>query len=1242
MKNTTIFFCLIFLSFFSFGQFNSDIVNQEGKLNANEFMLSQLQNSNLVEFVTAPIEMTLPKVGADLWVSTQVSSPNQKILNNVFEVYYVVSPDNKSWGNWQQLGVNHDLFHKTDNDVINLELVFVDVSSKFIKFKIITSNVIDKTQFEYLKYRIFNFKDSNIDKGESLKMAGAECSCALPAYEDRSDWNCPDGDDASCDDGEIAYTSVTHLIVHHEAGSNTEPAGGWDDRVKSIWTTHVYDNGWCDIGYNWLIDHDGVIYEGRGGGINVQGAHMCGANGNTMGICVLGNMELISIPEDAKNSLIKLLGWRCCLNDIDPLGESFHDDDSPGSNLKNIAGHKDGCSPGYTACPGSNLYAELPDIRASVDDYMSDCELVVGGVENDDPCGAIELIVNTSCDEETYTIEDASESGITIPTCDDPGNIDVWFKFIVPESGIVSVYTESIDIVGADLGLAFYEQSPDCEDIDDIECIGNGNGYMPFEEDIDLSDYACQELLIRVWEYGVIINEGDFKICLYADDPECNPTTVDLESSVSASPSDVMSGEEVTVTVTVENTGDGDAGSTTVSYYIIEGELDCDDFDPSDYDQEDDASVGSLDAGDEEDIEFTFDAPTVTEETIYTIVAYADSEEDEDEDNEVNNWSCDYITVNAVPPPPLPDLESSVSASPSDVLSGEEVTVTVTVENTGDGDAGSTTVSYYIIEGELDCDDFDPSDYDQEDDASVGSLDAGDEEDIEFTFDAPAVDEETIYTIVAYADSEEDEDEDNEVNNWSCDYITVNAVPPPPLPDLESSVSASPSDVLSGEEVTVTVTVENTGDGDAGSTTVSYYIIEGELDCDDFDPSDYDQEDDASVGSLGAGDEEDIEFTFDAPAVDEETIYTIVAYADSEEDEDEDNEVNNWSCDYITIIVNPLPDLESSLSASPSEVLSGEEVTVTITVENTGDGDAGSTTVSYYIIEGELDCDDFDPSDYDQEDDASVGSLGAGDEEDIEFTFDAPAVDEATIYTIVAYADSEEDEDEDNEVNNWSCDYITIIVTQLPDLESSVSASPSDVMSGEEVTIIVTVENTGDGDAGSTTVSYFIIPYELDCDDFDPSDHIQADDAPVGSLGAGDEEEIEFSFDAPAVDEETIYTIVAYADSEEDEVEGNEVNNWSCDYLTIKPLIIEIETFNTLNIEVYPTLVDKEIFVISPSWQDVNISIINAVGQLVEPIITTENPNKLVLNVSNLASGAYILIFNNGVNVQSNKFVIMH
>ena len=122
---------------------------------------------------------------------------------------------------------------------------------------------------------------------------------------------------------------------------------------------------------------------------------------------------------------------------------------------------------------------------------MSDCELVVGGVENDDPCDAIELIVNTSCDEETYTIEDASESGITIPTCDDPGNIDVWFKFIVPESGIVSVYTESIDIVGADLGLAFYEQSPDCEDIDDIECIGNGNGYMPFEEDIDLSDELC-------------------------------------------------------------------------------------------------------------------------------------------------------------------------------------------------------------------------------------------------------------------------------------------------------------------------------------------------------------------------------------------------------------------------------------------------------------------------------------------------------------------------------------------------------------------------------------------------------------------------------------------------------------------------------------------------------------------------------------------------------------------------------
>ncbi|MBK8668457.1 MAG: N-acetylmuramoyl-L-alanine amidase [Saprospiraceae bacterium] len=67
--------------------------------------------------------------------------------------------------------------------------------------------------------------------------------------------------------------------------------------VASIFDFHVNTNGWQDIGYNWLIDPNGVLYEGRGGGENVRGAHMCGYNNNTLGVCVMGNFVSL-IPSD--------------------------------------------------------------------------------------------------------------------------------------------------------------------------------------------------------------------------------------------------------------------------------------------------------------------------------------------------------------------------------------------------------------------------------------------------------------------------------------------------------------------------------------------------------------------------------------------------------------------------------------------------------------------------------------------------------------------------------------------------------------------------------------------------------------------------------------------------------------------------------------------------------------------------------------------------------------------------------
>ena len=75
-----------------------------------------------------------------------------------------------------------------------------------------------------------------------------------PVITSRTDWGCPDGQGNPR--STPSYTTVTHLIVHHTAGSNT--SSDWPAVVRSIWNFHIFTNGWSDIGYNYLIDPNGV------------------------------------------------------------------------------------------------------------------------------------------------------------------------------------------------------------------------------------------------------------------------------------------------------------------------------------------------------------------------------------------------------------------------------------------------------------------------------------------------------------------------------------------------------------------------------------------------------------------------------------------------------------------------------------------------------------------------------------------------------------------------------------------------------------------------------------------------------------------------------------------------------------------------------------------------------------------------------------------------------------------------
>lgn len=157
--------------------------------------------------------------------------------------------------------------------------------------------------------------------------------------------------------------SVRKFVVHHTDSEIRDINGDsrMDNRdyqaiVRAIYHYHTVSRGWGDIGYNYLIDPLGNIYEGRYGGDNVIGAHALCYNNGTMGISIIGNYQNTAVPEPVQQALISLIASRARVHGIDPNGSSS----IRGQILPNVIGHRD---VGATSCPGDVLYKLLPKIR---------------------------------------------------------------------------------------------------------------------------------------------------------------------------------------------------------------------------------------------------------------------------------------------------------------------------------------------------------------------------------------------------------------------------------------------------------------------------------------------------------------------------------------------------------------------------------------------------------------------------------------------------------------------------------------------------------------------------------------------------------------------------------------------------------------------------------------------------------------------------------------------------------------
>jgi hypothetical protein len=159
--------------------------------------------------------------------------------------------------------------------------------------------------------------------------------------------------------------SLQFAVVHHTAGTNSYTRSQSAAIVRGIEIYHVKGNGWNDIGYNFLVDKYGQVFEGRYGGVDqpVIGAHAEGFNTGSVGVAMLGTYGLSAPPAVARTALANLLAWRLDIAHVDPTSKLTW---ISGGNpkfaagvpvvLRAVSGHRD---TGFTTCPGAALYAQL-------------------------------------------------------------------------------------------------------------------------------------------------------------------------------------------------------------------------------------------------------------------------------------------------------------------------------------------------------------------------------------------------------------------------------------------------------------------------------------------------------------------------------------------------------------------------------------------------------------------------------------------------------------------------------------------------------------------------------------------------------------------------------------------------------------------------------------------------------------------------------------------------------------------
>src|SRR3954453_7273561 len=207
--------------------------------------------------------------------------------------------------------------------------------------------------------------------GASLPLGAsmAEAAQSQPTIYTRAQWGADESlRTRACPKGPDYSSTIKMGFIHHTDGPNGYTAAQVPSILPPIYAYHVESNGWGDVGYNFLVDRFGRIWEGRYGGITkaVIGAHTGGFNANSFGVSMIGTFTSVSPPAALLSGVEHVFAWKLAMYYRDPTAKttlvaaSFAGSRyAKGTTVtfNTVSGHRDADT---TTCPGSAGYAKLP------------------------------------------------------------------------------------------------------------------------------------------------------------------------------------------------------------------------------------------------------------------------------------------------------------------------------------------------------------------------------------------------------------------------------------------------------------------------------------------------------------------------------------------------------------------------------------------------------------------------------------------------------------------------------------------------------------------------------------------------------------------------------------------------------------------------------------------------------------------------------------------------------------------